>query len=700
MIRNDGRRPRELRPVIIVPGYLEQAEGSALIDMGETRVLCAVTVEDRLPRFAIGSGAGWITAEYGMLPRSTHTRTPRERSSSSGRTAEIQRLIGRSLRSVTKLDLLGARTAAITGAYVALAQAVHKLIQAEKMRAFPLRCAVAAVSAGILDGMPLLDLNYEEDFRAAADFNIVMTGARAGSAPAPCAPRSRPRGPCLATVPPASCAPSESPAASQAPTSAGCGRPPHHCPRTGCPQARDGRRSRRRCTHTAWQFDGHSMHRRSPPAISRCYPHPMADVRPFRALRYAPSLDLAAAISPPFDIISPEQQRALHERSPYNAVHIELAMDNGGRYQQAAQTLDRWRADGTLLRDDAHGFYLHDHQYEHDGIPYRRRLIFARLRLERWDRGIVLPHEQTFGAPKEDRLRLLRAIHTNTSPVFLIYRDHDRQVEALLDRPAAGAAIAEFSGDDDQTHTLRRIDDPRTTEALTSAFELETLYIADGHHRYETALGYRDERRAAATDWSGEEPENFVLVALASAGDPGLPILPIHRVTAAGVPPREALSRIEPLFSVERPPSLEALVSRLTAASQGSHAFGLVSAESDEPYLLTVSDPKAVDALLPQDRSAAWRALDYAIANHVILRHALGLEEAQMSDYGALWFTEDAAEAARDARGGRARYAVLMNPVPITRVLDVADSGERMPQKSTFFYPKVPTGLVFNPLEE
>ncbi len=193
MIRNDGRRPRELRPVIIVPGYLEQAEGSALIDMGETRVLCAVTVEDRLPRFAIGSGAGWITAEYGMLPRSTHTRTPRERSSSSGRTAEIQRLIGRSLRSVTKLDLLGertfvvdcdvikadggTRTAAITGAYVALAQAVHKLIQAEKMRAFPLRCAVAAVSAGILDGMPLLDLNYEEDFRAAADFNIVMTEA-------------------------------------------------------------------------------------------------------------------------------------------------------------------------------------------------------------------------------------------------------------------------------------------------------------------------------------------------------------------------------------------------------------------------------------------------------------------------------------------------------------------------------------------
>jgi ribonuclease PH len=194
MIRGDGRRPNELRPVTIVPGYLAHAEGSALIDMGDTRVLCAVTVEDRLPRFALGTGSGWITAEYGMLPRSTLTRTARETSGRSGRTAEIQRLIGRSLRSVTQLDLLGertfvvdcdvlkadggTRTASITGAYVALAQAVHTLTESGKLKTFPMRCAVAAISAGILEGVALLDLNYEEDVRAAADFNIVMTEAR------------------------------------------------------------------------------------------------------------------------------------------------------------------------------------------------------------------------------------------------------------------------------------------------------------------------------------------------------------------------------------------------------------------------------------------------------------------------------------------------------------------------------------------
>jgi ribonuclease PH len=193
MIRNDGRRPTDLRPIKISPGYISHAEGSVLIEMGNTVVLCCVSVEDRVPRFTIGTGSGWITAEYGMLPRSTLTRTPRERSAGSGRTAEIQRLIGRSLRAVARLDLLGertfavdcdvikadggTRTAAITGAYVALAEAIHGLMEAKSINSFPLRCAVAAVSAGTLDGTAVLDMNYEEDYRAALDFNVVMTEA-------------------------------------------------------------------------------------------------------------------------------------------------------------------------------------------------------------------------------------------------------------------------------------------------------------------------------------------------------------------------------------------------------------------------------------------------------------------------------------------------------------------------------------------
>jgi ribonuclease PH len=191
MIRSDGRRPDELRPVSIEPGYLLYADGSAWIKAGNTAVLCAVTVEDGVPLFARGTGSGWITAEYGMLPRSTQTRTTRERARAGGRTSEIQRLIGRSLRSVCRLDLLGertfmvdcdvvqadggTRTAAITGAYVALSQAMHKLVRDGSLRSFPLRCAVAATSAGVIEGMAVLDLNYEEDARAEVDFNVVMT---------------------------------------------------------------------------------------------------------------------------------------------------------------------------------------------------------------------------------------------------------------------------------------------------------------------------------------------------------------------------------------------------------------------------------------------------------------------------------------------------------------------------------------------
>jgi len=193
VIRNDGRRPTELRPVTIEPGFLAHAEGSALISMGGTTVLCAVTTEDRLPRFAIGTGSGWITAEYSMLPRSTLQRTSREKNATSGRTAEIQRLIGRSLRSVARLDLLGertftvdcdvlradggTRTAAITGAYVALAQAFGKLVEAGAYQSIPVRCGVAAISCGLVDDMALLDLDYSEDYRAAVDFNVVMTEA-------------------------------------------------------------------------------------------------------------------------------------------------------------------------------------------------------------------------------------------------------------------------------------------------------------------------------------------------------------------------------------------------------------------------------------------------------------------------------------------------------------------------------------------
>ncbi|HET8943694.1 MAG TPA: DUF1015 domain-containing protein [Dehalococcoidia bacterium] len=426
----------------------------------------------------------------------------------------------------------------------------------------------------------------------------------------------------------------------------------------------------------------------------------MADVRPFPALRFSPETNLADNVCPPFDTISPEQQRALYARSPHNAVRIELAEPtNGDRYASAAATLAQWRDEQVLGRDDRPTYTLYRQTFTRDGRTYGRTILFARLRLEQWDTGIVLPHEQTFGGPKEDRLKLLRATHLNASPVYLLYRDKTREIQSTLDDLVMQEPQAAFATEDGQRHAIWVVSDPDLIAHLQEAFADETLYVADGHHRYETALGYQDEVRSRAATWTGEEPENFALAALTSAQDPGLVVLPIHRVTKAETPLNEALERTAIAFDFERV-GRDAEALALTARDSEHSVLGLAASESPDVYLLSLRDPSVADSWMPQDRSPEWRRLDYSIANYAILQHVLGLQESQMKDYSMVWFTEDAHDAIEQVRNGEACYAVLLKPMPVGRVLDIADAGERMPQKSTFFYPKVPTGIVFNLVQD
>ena len=425
----------------------------------------------------------------------------------------------------------------------------------------------------------------------------------------------------------------------------------------------------------------------------------MADVRPFPALRYAPDIDLSRVICPPFDTISRQEQRRLYKLSPHNAVRLELPERNGDPYAAAAKTLRRWLDKGTLARDETPAFYVYQHEFDHGGKRYQRRVLFGRLRLEPWDAGTVLPHERTFSAPKEDRLKLLESLSLNTSPIFLMYPDSRKQVTPVLARAIGDAPGVQFADGDGLEHSLWRIDDPHVIAAVRRGLEIDKLYVADGHHRYETALAYRDERLAGcASPPSPDAPENFVFVALAAVDDPGLLVLPIHRLVNAGVPLERALNSLSPLFEVQALPSLAGLMREMAERGRTVNSFGLVAAGSPEFYLLTLSDPGAVEAHLPGERSPAWRRLDAAIARHVILRHALRLSDEQMDDVRTVWYDESAESAAAEVREGRARYAVLLNPISPREVVAVADAGERMPQKSTFFYPKIPTGLLFNPL--
>jgi uncharacterized protein (DUF1015 family) len=426
----------------------------------------------------------------------------------------------------------------------------------------------------------------------------------------------------------------------------------------------------------------------------------MADVRPFRAVRFNPELDMATAVSPPFDTIPPQLQRELYERSPHNAVRIELAEGEGdARYENAARTLREWLVDGTLRRDGMPAFYLLQQRFPYGDRVYTRTLLFGRLRAVPWAVGHVLPHEQTFPKHKNDRLRLMRAAHVNASPVFLFYRDNPLIESQLKLAEVTNVPIADFDTVDGQHYRLFRVDAPIDVAALQKYLADETLYVADGHHRYETALNYRDEVKSQREGWTGDEPENFALVGLVAADDPGLLVLPTHRVTSADVPWAQVSSQLEAFFDVE---PFDGDVEALTVELAARHvsALGFAAKEGDTLYVLTPKETHVIDHLLPQDRSPAWRALDYAICDHVVLRHCIGLSDEQTKDQSVLWFTEDAEVAVRQVRKEQARYAVILNPVPVSRVLELADAGERMPQKSTFFYPKVPAGVVFNLLED
>ncbi len=221
----------------------------------------------------------------------------------------------------------------------------------------------------------------------------------------------------------------------------------------------------------------------------------MADVQPLEAIRYAPDVDLARVVCPPFDTIAPKEQRRLYDRSPHNAVRLELPK-GGDPYKEAAKTLRQWLSKGPLVRDEGPAFYAYQQEFAHGGESYRRRLLFGRLRLEPWDRGTVLPHERTFRAPKEDRLKLLRSLRLNTSPIFLVYPDSQQQVSPIVARAACVEPTVQFSDEDGSAHSLWRIDDPHVVATISRGLQSEKLYVADGHHRYETALAYSEERQA------------------------------------------------------------------------------------------------------------------------------------------------------------------------------------------------------------
>lgn len=428
----------------------------------------------------------------------------------------------------------------------------------------------------------------------------------------------------------------------------------------------------------------------------------MADVRPFRGVTYDPErADLAATLSPPYDVISPAQQDAYYARGAHNAVRIVLNRAEGdARYSEAAAELAGWLADGTLRRDEEPSYYVHRHTFDipaaEGAIRMSRVGLLAAVRLEPWAAATVRPHEHTMPGPKQDRLALMRATGADTEPIWVFHPDPDRAVLSALEAIAAEPAhvVAHFKPvpgvdgvETEETHELWRVSHPATVARLTAAAAAAQLYIADGHHRYETALHHADELGGGP-----DEASRFKVMLLSAVEDPGLLVLPTHRLLKmpAGHSLGEFLGQLSDWGWVsEQPATLEDLAARLrTPAAPGNLGFGLV-AERRHTYLEGPVPPENIDGLAP-----SIAALDVGLLHQGVLRPLLGIGDAELAAGDVIAYSRDAAEVEALVRSGAYALGILTRAPTLAQVQAVADAGENMPQKSTYFWPKPASGLV------
>lgn len=441
----------------------------------------------------------------------------------------------------------------------------------------------------------------------------------------------------------------------------------------------------------------------------------MADIRSVPGLRYSAAADLSALVTPPYDVISPEAQARYYERHPDNIIRLELGRDEpddnelNDRYTRAATTFAEWRLQG-VLRQDRPSLYVYEQDFSVGGKRFTRVSLLARVRLEPWDARVVLPHERTLSKPIEDRLKVLRACVANLSPIMALYDDPDRQVARRLDAARDATPEISFTDESGEDHRLWLITDDGFAAEIIAYFRERQLYIADGHHRYETALTYRDEVRASHPSLPADDPTGFVLMALSAIEDPGLVVLPTHRIVRGVAQDRlahlgDALQQWferEPLHDGD---TAHAWVERLArAGGTEQHATALVIVARDGAALWRLSGRgqatmrEIVVAGEGERHSDAWAALDVAVLHELVLERALGITSEDVRAGQRIAYTRDAEDAANAALVGGADLAVLLNPTPPEAIRDVALAGDRMPQKSTYFYPKLITGLVINPL--
>jgi uncharacterized protein (DUF1015 family) len=436
----------------------------------------------------------------------------------------------------------------------------------------------------------------------------------------------------------------------------------------------------------------------------------VAQIFPFNGIRYNPQIagDLCRTLCPPYDIISPAQQAGFLKASPYNFINIEFNPEKPedsaeeNRYTRAAANIADWLKREVLVRDEAAAIYAHLHTFKLEGRPLARWNLIGRVKLEEWERRAVRPHENIIPRAKSDRVNMLRYCQANTSEVLSMYEDPHKIVPAILNRYSSVPPVIDlqdYAGEGHQVWAISREDDLQQIQKLVEA---QPLYIADGHHRYDSALTVGRELLARTADASGLEGFNYVMMALMDFKDPGLQILPTHRLLRGLEQTKLSLlkSKLLAYFEIQSldaaaPDVWESASSILAGEKSGKPAAGLVlfGLEPDKLSVLTVRDQAAVERVIAGTHSQLYKRLDVSLVDHVILDSLLSFIRDR--DPEALIYTHDREDAIRRVKQREYQLAFILGKVKPETIKGIADAADRMPRKSTYFYPKSPAGLVF-----
>jgi len=439
-------------------------------------------------------------------------------------------------------------------------------------------------------------------------------------------------------------------------------------------------------------------HQVFPELLLQFFSSPMANIFPFKAFRYNRNkVEYKDVLTQPYDKITPEMQEKYYARSPFNLVRVILGKTEAGDdananvYLRAAENLKKWRQEQVLVQDAEPSIYLYSQEFVAPGETTKRSRsgFIAAGQLHDYEECIVFRHEQTLSKPKSDRLNLLRATRTHAGQIFMLYSDPKKQVEQLLKGP--GEPVVDVMDDYAVRNRLWKISGPRIIAEVQSAMNDKKLIIADGHHRYETALNYRNERRAASTSRDVNTPYERVMMTFVNSEDPGLVILPTHRVVhgLAEFSTPEFLKSLDQSFQVTEADKNNP-VSELAKPEHGAR---LLAVTREGAYILRARPERIGERLAKY--SPAQRELDVLVLHKVVLEGALSMTEESIRNQEHINYVRDAAEAIDRVRSGAAQVAFLMEPVRIEQMFAVSLAGDVMPQKSTDFYPKLLSGLAF-----